>query len=320
MYHVIALGELLIDFTSSGVSSSGMRIFEQNPGGAPANVLAALSKFGLKTGFVGKVGDDMHGAFLKRTLEEQGINTNGLIVDPNVFTTLAFVELNDNGERHFSFARKPGADTCLREDEIKLGDLSQTKVFHFGSLSLTNEPSRSATITAIEVAKKAGAMISYDPNYRALLWSSKEKAREQMRSVLKYVNVLKISDEETDLLTDQKDASDASRILLESGIPLVVVTLGSEGALIRTKEGAFHVKGFKSNVVDTTGAGDSFWGGFLYQLIQSGRHPAEVTLEEGKEFVLFANAVASLCVEKRGALPAMPDLGEVKKRLMEYGL
>ena len=160
MYHVIALGELLIDFTTSGVSSSGMRLFEQNPGGAPANVLTALSKFGCKTGFIGKVGDDMHGAFLKTTLEEQGINTKGLIVDPNVFTTLAFVELKDNGDRRFSFARKPGADTCLRVDEIDNGDLSLTKVFHFGSLSLTNEPSRSATIAAIEGAKKAGAIIS----------------------------------------------------------------------------------------------------------------------------------------------------------------
>lgn len=316
MYDVMALGELLVDFTTSGISSSGMKIFEQNPGGAPANVLTALSKLGLKTGFIGKVGDDMHGIFLKKTLEEQGIDTKGLIVDPNVFTTLAFVELSDKGERSFSFARKPGADTCLREDEIDKGDLTRTKVFHFGSLSLTNEPVRSATIACVEEAKKVGTIISYDPNYRALLWDSREKAKEQMRSVLKYVDVLKISEEETDLLTDYQDPLDASKILIEKGISIVVVTLGSEGALIRTKESASLVKGFTSDVVDTTGAGDSFWGGFLFQLIQSGRQPKDITLKEGEKCVCFANAVASLCIEKRGAIPSMPTLENVKKRLI----
>ena len=315
MIDVVALGEALIDFTPNGTSGAGMRVFEQNPGGAPANVLTALTKLGLKTAFIGKVGNDMHGEFLKETMEAQHIDTSGLIIDDSVFTTLAFVSLNEKGERNFSFARKPGADTCLRPEEVKKEIVQDTKVFHFGSLSLTNDPSRSATWEAIKLAKESGAIISYDPNYREPLWSSKEAAKEQMQSVLELVDVLKISDEETDLLTEEKEPEAAAKLLVQGGIPLVVVTLGSEGALVCTKEGSVRVAGIRTEAVDTTGAGDSFWGGFLYQLLLSEKRPKEVTLEEGAECLKFANAVASLCVEKRGAIPAMPSLEEVKKRI-----
>lgn len=183
MFDVIALGELLIDFTPYGTSRDGRALFEQNPGGAPANVLAALSRLGQKTAFIGKVGEDMHGHLLKDTLEECGINTSGLILDPDYFTTLAFVAL-ENGERSFSFARKPGADTRLRKEEVSENLLKQTRIFHCGSLSLTDEPSRSATLYAVDQAKKNGVLISYDPNYRALLWKSPQDAMEQMRSII----------------------------------------------------------------------------------------------------------------------------------------
>ena len=315
MFDVTTLGELLIDFTPSGKSEAGMRLFEQNPGGAPGNVLAALNKCGLKTAFLGKIGNDMHGQFLKETLENAGICTDGLIVDDSVFTTLAFVALNDAGERSFSFARKPGADTMIRPEEVSEKILKDSRIFHVGSLSLTDEPAKSATLYALKKAKEFGCTISYDPNYRAALWSSKEAAICGMREVLPFVDVMKMSDEETELLTGIKEPAEAAAYLVEHGIPLVAVTLGAEGAYVCTKEGGQVVPGFKSQVVDTTGAGDSFWGGFLYGLVKSGKKPAEVTLSEAVSFARFANALASLCVQKRGGIPAMPELGEIEKRL-----
>lgn len=315
MFDVTTLGELLIDFTPSGKSEAGMRLFEQNPGGAPGNVLAALNKCGLKTAFLGKIGNDMHGQFLKETLENAGICTDGLIVDDSVFTTLAFVALNDAGERSFSFARKPGADTMIRPEEVSEELLKDSRIFHVGSLSLTDEPAKSATLYALKKAKEFGCTISYDPNYRAALWSSKEAAISGMREVLPFVDVMKMSDEETELLTGIKEPAEAAAYLVEHGIPLVAVTLGAEGAYVCTKEGGQVVPGFKSQVVDTTGAGDSFWGGFLYGLVKSGKKPAEVTLSEAATFARFANALASLCVQKRGGIPAMPELDEIEKRL-----
>lgn len=315
MYDVAALGELLIDFTPSGTSEAGMRIFEQNPGGGPANVLAALAKLGMKTAFIGKVGDDMHGAFLKETMEQAHIDTKGLVIDPDVFTTLAFVSLNAQGERQFSFARKPGADTCLREEEVDLEILKKSKIFHVSSLSLTDEPSRSATLFALKKAREEGRIVSYDPNYRALLWKSRESAMKGMREALPFVDIMKLSDEETSLLTGYEAPEDAAKALFQQGISLIAVTLGKEGAYVYTKEGGAKAPGFVSKVTDTTGAGDSFWGGFLYQLVKSGKQPAEVTLEEAKNFARFGNAVASLCVEKRGGIPAMPTMEQVEARL-----
>ena len=315
MFDVTALGEILIDFTPCGKSVAGQRIFEQNPGGAPANVLTCLSKCGKKTAFIGKVGKDMHGASLKSVLEENDICTDGLLEDENVFTTLAFVALSDSGERSFSFARKPGADTCLTKEEIRKDLIANSKVFHIGSLSLTSEPVKSATFYALELAKEYGCIISYDPNYRAPLWDSREKAIEGMRSVLSYVDVMKLSDEETELLTGISEPEMAAKKLLENGIAIVAVTLGADGALICTKEGCEHVKGYQVRIVDTTGAGDSFWGGFLTQLLDSGKMPCEVSLKEAAAFADYGNAVASLCVEKRGAIPAMPTKAEVEKRM-----
>ena len=297
MFDVTALGELLIDFTPCGTSEAGMNLFEQNPGGAPANVLAALCNLGFQTAFIGKVGDDMHGALLKDTLDKAGIDTTGLIVDDSVFTTLAFVSLQ-NGERNFSFARKPGADTQLRPEEVKEEIVKNTKIFHCGSLSLTDEPARSATFHAVKMAKEAGALISYDPNYRAPLWNSVEEAKEQMRSMIPYADIMKISDEETALLTDYSDPKEAAQALLDQGVACVVVTLGKDGALLKTAQVEIVEKGKERKVVDTTGAGDSFWGGILSRFAKDGISPAEITEEKAHEYVRFANAVAGLCVEK----------------------
>lgn len=314
MIDVTALGEILIDFTPCGLSSAGQRLFEQNPGGAPANVLAALSKCGKKTAFIGKVGTDMFGAFLKKVLQENDICTKGLIEDESVFTTLAFVALNENGERSFSFARKPGADTCLTEAEICPDMIRDSRIFHVGSLSLTTEPARSATLKALEIAKSSGCIVSYDPNYRAPLWESEEKAIEGMRRALPYVDVMKLSDEETDLLAGEKDPLKAAEILLSQGISVVAVTMGAAGALVCTAEGSQMVSGYKAQMVDSTGAGDSFWGGFLNCLLEGGKRPQELSLEEAVEYADFGNALASLCVEKRGAIPAMPEREEIDKR------
>ncbi len=315
MFDVTALGEILIDFTPCGKSPAGQRIFEQNPGGAPANVLTCLSKCGRKTAFIGKVGADMHGEFLKSVLVENDICTDGVITDANVFTTLAFVALSDSGERSFSFARKPGADTCLTQEELKEELIRGSKVFHLGSLSLTAEPACGTTFKALEVAKESGCIVSYDPNYRAPLWDSKAAAIAGMRSVLSFVDVMKLSDEETELLTDKADPKEAAEALLAKGVSVVAVTLGADGALVCTKEGSVVVQGYKADMVDTTGAGDSFWGGFLHKLLESGKRPEEVTLEEAAAFAKYGNAVASLCVEKRGAIPAMPTLEEIAARL-----
>lgn len=310
MYDVTAMGELLIDFTPCGTSEAGRTLFEQNPGGAPANVLVAMSKLGLKTAFIGKVGEDMHGELLKQTLINNGVETKGLIEDPEVFTTLAFVQLKD-GERSFSFARKPGADTQIRADEVNMDILNQTRIFHFGSLSLTNEPARSATIYAVEQAKKAGALISYDPNYRAPLWSSQEAAEQEMRSVIKYVDIMKVSDEETKLLTGVEDPYEAAQILLDQGVKCVVITMGKDGAMLRTERFTVKEPSQTRKVVDTTGAGDSFWGGLLSRFAEEKVSPEELTQQQASDFIRFANIVAGLCVEKRGAIPAMPNRDDV---------
>lgn len=314
MFDVTALGEVLIDFTPYGVSEAGMALFEQNPGGAPANVLAAVSNLGQKPAFIGKVGDDMHGALLKDTLDRIGVDTSGMVVDPNYFTTLAFVSLK-NGERSFSFARKPGADTQLTSEEINLDVVRNTKIFHCGSLSLTDEPARSATFFAVKEAKEAGAVISYDPNYRALLWKSEEEAVKHMRSMIPYADIMKISDEETVLLSGKSDPKEAAEVLLNQGVDCVIVTLGKDGALLKTKQVEVQVKGKDRKPVDTTGAGDSFWGGILSRLALNNVKPADLTEAQAEEYLKFANAVAGLCVEKRGAIPAMPTLEQVMNEL-----
>lgn len=313
-FDIAALGELLIDFTDRGLSDAGMRLFEQNPGGAPANMLAAAARLGERTAFIGKVGDDMHGRFLRDTLTAAGIDVTGLVLSPDVFTTLAFVALDDRGERHFSFARKPGADTCLRPDELPAPLLSSARVLHVGSLSLTDEPARSATFAAVEAAKRAGAVISYDPNYRAALWPD-EAAAAQMRSMVPYADVMKLSDEETLLLTGAAEPEEAAHRLLAQGVSCVAVTLGERGALVAVAGGMQTVPAFASDPVDTTGAGDGFWGGFLHRMLTLDKRPAALTVADAADCARWGNTTAALCITRRGGIPAMPALGDVQALL-----
>lgn len=314
-YDITTFGECLIDFTRQGVNEDGQALFARNPGGAPANVAVAAKRLGARTAFLGKVGTDMHGAFLKQVLDREGVETKGMVEDGNYFTTLAFVNVSDTGERSFSFARKPGADTQILKEELDLSVLEHTKIFHTGSLSCTAEPARETTFYAVKRAKKNGSIISYDPNYRASLWKNEADAEKNMRSLIPFVDIMKLSDEETVLLTGRRDPEDAAKELFDKGVKVIAVTLGSRGVYIYGKDGGCVVPGFSCTAVDTNGAGDSFWGGFLYRISLTAGKPEELTLEELKEFARFGNAVASLCVERKGAIPAMPDLAEVKERL-----
>lgn len=314
-YDIVALGECLIDFTPAGVSPAGMLLFERNPGGAPTNMLVCAANLGRKTAFIGKVGTDMQGKFLRQTIHDAGVDTSALVMSDDYFTTLAFVTIDEHGERSFAFARKPGADTQLTETELDMEMLKNTGIFHIGSLSMTDEPARSATLAAIAAAKAAGAMISYDPNYRPLLWATPEAAQEQIRALLPYADMIKISDDECGITTGCADPREAAEYLKAQGISCVVITLGAAGAYISTKQGACTVDGYKPEaVVDTTGAGDSFWGTFLACVSESGKHVEELTLDELRSYGDFACAAASLVVEKRGAIPAMPSRSRINER------
>lgn len=314
---ITSFGEILIDFTRDGNNESGAALFAQHPGGAPANICVSVKRLGGNPAFIGKIGTDMHGAMLKNVLASEGIDVHNVVEDPNYFTTLAFVDVNENGERTFSFSRKPGADTQIRFDEMDPELIKNSKIFHCGSLSLTDEPARSATHQAIALAKASGVKISYDPNYRDSLWPNEETAIEQMRSLVPMVDIMKISDEETALLTDHADPQEAAKILLTQGPKVVAITLGSQGALVANASGSRTVPGFKSKVADTNGAGDSFWGAMLYQIASSDKDLDELDLDTLAEFTRYANAVAALTVRKHGAIPAMPTAAEVKAFLDE---
>ena len=315
IYDITTFGEILIDFTWQGVNEDGQTLFAQNPGGALANVAVAAAKLGGHVAFIGKAGKDMHGEYLKSVLEKENVETEGMLLDGNYFTTLAFVNVDEHGERTFSFARKPGADTKMEKEEIDVDILDKTQIFHVGSLSLTEQPARDTTHYAIQRAKEKGSIISYDPNYRGSLWKDEETAKEQMRSLIPYVDIMKISDEETKLLTDKESPEEAAEILFKKGVKIIAVTLGSDGAYLYCSEGGVHIPGFVSKAVDTNGAGDSFWGGFLYCISKGGKRPEYVSMDELKRYVRFGNAVASLCVEKKGAIPAMPKLSQVEERI-----
>ena len=316
IYDITAFGEILIDFTSQDLNEDGQMLYARNPGGAPANVAVAAARLGAHTAFMGKAGNDMHGKFLKSVLEKESVDTKGMLLDENYFTTLAFVEVSETGERTFSFARKPGADTKIQKEEVDVDVLDNTHIFHVGSLSLTDQPARDTTFYAVKRAKNKGSVISYDPNYRASLWPDEETAKKHMRSLVPYVDLMKISDEETELLTDHKDVRKAAEALYSQGVKVVAITLGGEGAYLYSKDGGCMVSGFAvKQIADTNGAGDSFWGGFLYKVSTSEKQLDELTQEDLKEFARFGNAVASLCVEKKGAIPAMPELAQVEERM-----
>ena len=314
-YDVIALGEMLIDFTLNGKSGQGNQLFEANPGGAPCNVLAILRKLGKKTAFIGKVGNDQFGRLLKETIEEAGIDSSCLLMDEEVHTTLAFVHTFPDGDREFSFYRNPGADMMLREEEVDEEILRQAKIFHFGTLSMTHEDVRKATMKAVKAAKDSGAIISLDPNLRPPLWSSLELAKEQMLNAMQYCDILKISDNEIQFVTGVEDYDEGIQIIRERfHIPLVCLTLGKEGSRAYYKDMRVEAPGFaQEHVVDTTGAGDTFCGSVLNYVLEHGIE--DLQEEELKEMLVFANAAASLITTKKGAIRSMPEKEEIERMI-----
>ena len=313
MFDVVALGELLIDFAPQSVSDTGYPVLAANPGGAPGNFLAALSKYGCKTAMIGKVGDDAFGKLLIGTLKEAGIETRGIHADPDVFTTLAFVSLDASGNRDFSFARKPGADTCLTPGEVDESLLAGAKVFHFGTLSLTDDPAASATRHAIELAKKNGLLVSLDPNLRKPLWKREEDAKAAIEWSLRQADIVKISDEEIEWLWGISPEEGARKLLAEYGVSLVYATLGPKGCHAATASCAVTVPGPAGiHVVDTTGAGDIFGGSAMSRLIRCGKAPASLTEEDLRKIVRFACTAASLSTQKHGGITSVPEEADVE--------
>jgi fructokinase len=311
-YDVIALGELLIDFTENGISGQGNPLFEANPGGAPCNVLAMLTRLGKKTGFIGKVGNDSFGRMLRERVAGLGIDVTGLVTDEEVPTTLAFVHTAADGERSFSFYRNPGADVCLTPAEVDMDQIRQTRIFHFGSLSMTAEPALAATRAALNAAKKSDALISFDPNYRPLLWESEAFAREAIAYGLKYCHILKISDDEIELMTGCSDVeAGVAKLRAEYPIPLIFATMGKRGSLAFYQDLVVEGKPYlNEKTIETTGAGDAFCACALAGVLEVGLGGLDCAKLE--EILSFANAAASLITTKRGALCVMPEWREVE--------
>ncbi len=309
MYDVVALGELLIDFTTIRADSDGYPTMAAHPGGAPANFLAAIAKFGGKAAMLGKVGTDTFGKLLTSTLREVGIETKGIVASDDFFTTLAFVTLDANGDREFAFARKPGADTQLRFDELELSLLDETRVFHFGTLSLTGEPSRTTTYRAVEYAREHGKLITFDPNLRKPLWRELDEAKQQMLWGLAHADVVKISDEEVEFLFGLGVQEGAQYILEHFPVKLVFVTCGPDGCWFQNKNASGHVDSLRNiQVVDTTGAGDIFGGSAVWKLLQTGKAPEALDEVALREIVSFACTAAGLSTTKPGGISSVPDM------------
>ena len=315
-FDVVALGELLIDFTEYARSDRGNKLFEANPGGAPCNVLALLQKLGKKTAFIGKVGNDQFGRILCETINSIGIDSSNLVFDNEIPTTLAFVGKTPDGDREFSFYRNPGADMMLNADEVDEDLLKNAKIFHFGTLSMTHEAVREATISAIKKAKENGAIISLDPNLREPLWKSLDEAKTQMKDALSYCDILKISDNEIEFLTGETDFDEGVKKIREKyDIPLICVTMGKDGSRayyndIKVVAGGFY----QENIVDTTGAGDTFCGSVLNYICENGLE--NLSEKQIEEMITFANAAASLVTTKAGAILSMPTEAEIEKLLI----
>lgn len=316
MLDVVALGELLIDFTCQSVDEFGYPTMAAHPGGAPANFLAALAKFGARTALLGKVGSDAFGKLLTATLQDLGIETRGIVSGPDVFTTLAFVTLDKTGNREFSFARKPGADTCLTCDELDLSLIDEAKVFHFGTLSLTNEPARTATRQAVSYAKERDKLITYDPNLRKPLWRELDEAKGQLLWGLKQADVVKISDEEVDFLFGLSPEAGADLILNEYGAKLVFVTCGPLGCVFQNRHARGIVLGLSGlQVIDTTGAGDIFGGSAVWGLLQTGKAPEELDEQELRQITAFACASAGLSTTRFGGITSVWNYDQIVERM-----
>ena len=313
MIDVVALGELLIDFAPVSTDESGYPTLKAQPGGAPGNFLAALQKYGCSTAMIGKVGADSFGRLLVDTVAAKGIGTQGIVSDPGVFTTLAFVTLDATGNREFSFARKPGADTCLTPEEVDTALIGQARVFHFGTLSLTNEPARTATQKAVAFAREQGKLISFDPNLRKPLWPSEAAAKEQIEWGLRQADIVKISDEEIDFLWGLSPEEGAQKLLNEYGVGLVYATLGPKGCHFANRNGCGEVPSPTGlHVIDTTGAGDIFGGSAMSQFLKSGKAPADLTVEELRRITRFACCAASLSTQTHGGISSVPEEATVR--------
>lgn len=310
-YDVTALGELLIDFTENGISTQGNPVLEANPGGAPCNVLSMLNRLGHTTNFIGKIGKDMFGDQLEAALLETGIGTAGLVKSDEYRTTLAFVHTAADGDRSFSFYRNPGADMMLAEDEIDETQIKESKIFHYGTLSMTHEGCRKATRKAIEIAETADCLLSFDPNLREPLWSSMALAKEQICYGLAHCQILKISDNEIVWLTGKEDYDEGIREVQERyQIPLILLSMGRDGSRAYTKNCRVEVPAvLQKNTIETTGAGDTFGACILHYILENGWK--EYTEDELKDMLSFANAAASIVTTRKGALRVMPTKEEV---------
>ena len=318
-YDVVALGELLIDFTENGLSQQGNPILEANPGGAPCNVLAMLQKFGHKTAFIGKVGDDMFGQMLASVVEEVGIDTSGLTFDKEIPTTLAFVHTSADGDRSFSFYRKPGADMMLKEDEVSDELIKNAKIFHFGTLSMTDAEVEKATVKAISIAKENHLMISFDPNLRPPLWKSLADAKQKMEYGMSQCDILKISDDEIVFFTGQEDLEKGIQMIREQfDIKLICATMGKNGSVAYYKDKRIACEPFlQEKTIETTGAGDTFMGSVLHGVLENG---LDAFTEQGiLEMLTVANAGASLITTKKGALKVMPEFEDICQLRRERG-
>ena len=311
-YDVVALGELLIDLTQNGYSGQGNPLLEANPGGAPCNVLALLTKLGHSTAFIGKVGKDGFGDQLENALTETGISTAGLLRDDQVHTTLAVVHTLAGGDRDFSFYRNPGADMCLHTQEINRELIRQARIFHFGTLSMTDEPVRSATYAAIAEAEAHGVLRSFDPNLRPPLRRTLDEAKEQVLYGMAHCDILKISDNEIQWLTQQEDFDAGVRWIRQRfpNIRLLLLSMGKDGSRGYSGDAMAEVKGFSVNAIETTGAGDTFFGGILHHVLAWGLR--DYTRQELEEMLTFANAAAALVTTRKGALRVMPSLAEIQ--------
>ena len=316
-YDVVALGELLIDFTENGLSGQGNPLLEANPGGAPCNVLAMLNKLGKKTAFIGKVGNDQFGKMLKEVVEKSGTDVSALAMDDQVHTTLAFVHTFPDGDREFSFYRNPGADMMLTKEEVDPELIKKARIFHFGTLSSTHAGVREATRYAIDVAKENGLLVSFDPNLREPLWENLDQAKEEILYGMSKCDILKISDNEMEFMTGTTDYNKGVEMLREQfDIPLICVTLGREGSRAFYKDMIVEAAPFvREDTIETTGAGDTFEACTLNYILEHGLE--DLTEENLKEMLTFANAGASIITTRKGALKVMPEKAEIEKVIRE---
>jgi fructokinase len=322
---IVCLGEILIDMFPAEIGRRLVEVsaFHPKPGGAPANVAVAAARLGAKSAFIGKVGDDAFGRFLLETLAQEQVDTRGLRLDPAARTTMAFIALPDPHQAEFVFYRNPGADTLLRPDELEQEQLQQTRAFHFGSVSLSLEPCRSATLAAARLAKEAGALVSFDVNYRPSLWPHPDEALSVIRNALPLARLIKVNLAELELLTGSSDLESGSQTLLGQGLDLVVVTLGPKGSFFRSAQGSGHVAGFTVPTVDAIGCGDAFTAGLLTQLIslplaEKGLPHRQLSPERLHQILRYANAVGALTATKQGVIPALPTAKAVDAFLREH--